>query len=113
VRENKKEAAHQFEVAELRRKAKDFHQPRPVGWNKPAIHRRYTERRFFCIPYRYLQGITPMPLEPLPGAGFRCKSFKSLLPFLETFQNWPGSKLITTRRFTHKDKTQCRASPNS
>jgi DNA-binding transcriptional LysR family regulator len=36
-----------------------------------------------------------------------------LLPFLETFQNWPGSKLITTRRFTHKDKTQCRASPNS
>jgi hypothetical protein len=39
VRENKKEAAHQFEVAELRRKAKDFHQPRQVGWNKPAIHR--------------------------------------------------------------------------
>ena len=39
MRENKKEAAHQFEVAELRRKAKDFHQPRPVGWNKPAIYR--------------------------------------------------------------------------
>ena len=62
MRENKKEAAHQFEVAELRRKAKDFHQPRPVGWNKPAIHRRYTERRFFCIPYRYLQGITMRPV---------------------------------------------------
>jgi hypothetical protein len=62
VRENKKEAAHQFEVAELRRKAKDFHQLRPVGWNKPAIHRRYTERRFFCIPCRYLQGITMRPV---------------------------------------------------
>ena len=62
MRENKKEAAHQFEVAELRRKAKDFHQPRPVGWNKSAIHRRYTERRFFCIPYRYLQGITMRPV---------------------------------------------------
>jgi hypothetical protein len=62
VHEKKKEAAHQFEVAELRRKAKDFHQPRPVGWNKPAIHRRYTERRFFCIPYRYLQGITMRPV---------------------------------------------------
>ena len=62
MRENKKEAAHQFELAELRRKAKDFHQPRPVGWNKPAIHRRHTERRFFCIPYRYLQGITMRPV---------------------------------------------------
>ena len=42
MRENKKEAAHQFEVAELRRKAKDFHQPRPVGWDKrdtQTIHR--------------------------------------------------------------------------
>ena len=28
------------------------------GWNKPAIRRRYTGRWFFCIPYRYLQGIT-------------------------------------------------------
>ena len=62
MRENKKEAAHQFEVAELRRKAKDFHQPRPVGWNKPAIHRRYTERRFLGIPSCYLQGITVRPV---------------------------------------------------
>jgi hypothetical protein len=58
VRENKKEAAHQFEVAELRRNAKDFHQPRPVGWTSP----RYTERRFFWIPYRYLEGITMRPV---------------------------------------------------
>jgi hypothetical protein len=28
--------------------------------------------------------------------------FKILLPFLETFQNWPGSRLITTRRFAHE-----------
>ena len=62
MRENKKEAAHQFEVAKLRRKTKDFHQPRPVGWDKPAIHRGYTERRFFWIPYRYLQGITMRPV---------------------------------------------------
>ena len=55
------EAAKSY-VRELRRKAKDFHQPRPVGWNKPAIHRRYTERRFFCIPYRYLQGISMRPV---------------------------------------------------
>ena len=39
MHENNKEVAHQVEVAELRRKAKDFHRPRPVGWNKPAIHR--------------------------------------------------------------------------
>jgi|SRR6266853_2267418 len=26
--------------------------------SKLAIHRRYTERRFLCIPYCYLQGIT-------------------------------------------------------
>ena len=43
MHENKKEAAQQFEVAELRRKAKDFHQPRPVGLEQTrdtqTIHR--------------------------------------------------------------------------
>src|SRR5579863_550225 len=29
---------------------------------KLAIHRRYTERRFLCIPYCYLQGITVRPV---------------------------------------------------
>jgi len=29
---------------------------------KLAIHRRYTERRFFCIPYCYLQGISVRPV---------------------------------------------------
>jgi len=30
--------------------------------SKLAIHRRYTERRFLCIPYCYLQGITVRPV---------------------------------------------------
>ena len=30
--------------------------------SKLAIHRRYTERRFLCILYRYLQGITVRPV---------------------------------------------------
>jgi hypothetical protein len=30
--------------------------------SKLAIHRRYTERRFLCIPYGYLQGITVRPV---------------------------------------------------
>src|ERR1022692_5127318 len=31
-------------------------------WPKFAIHRRYTERRFLCIPYGYLQGIMVRPV---------------------------------------------------
>src|SRR5580658_6936539 len=34
----------------------------PLFGSKLAIHRRYTERRFFCIPYCYLQGITVRPV---------------------------------------------------
>ena len=30
--------------------------------SKLAIHRQYTERRFLCIPYCYLQGITVRPV---------------------------------------------------
>src|SRR5580692_6670566 len=30
--------------------------------SKLAIHRRYTERRFFCIPYCYLHGVTVRPV---------------------------------------------------
>ena len=40
------------------------------------------------------------PREPQSGAGFRCKPFKLFLSLQETLQSWPGSKLITTRRFT-------------
>ena len=29
---------------------------------KLAIHRRYTERPFLCVPYCYLQGITVRPV---------------------------------------------------
>jgi hypothetical protein len=42
------------------------------------------------------------PREPQSDAGFRCKPFKLFLSLQETLQSWPGSKLITTRRFTHK-----------
>jgi hypothetical protein len=37
----------------------------PLFRSTLAIHRRYTERRFLCIPYCYLQGITvrPVPCE--------------------------------------------------
>jgi hypothetical protein len=30
--------------------------------SKLTIHRRYTERQFFCVPYRYLQGVTVRPV---------------------------------------------------
>jgi hypothetical protein len=30
--------------------------------SKLAIHRRYAERRFLCIPYGYLQGIAVRPV---------------------------------------------------
>ena len=51
-------------------------------------------------------GLSPSPCaggnapKPHPVAGFGCKLFKYLLGAHETLQNCPGSKLITTRRFT-------------
>jgi hypothetical protein len=43
----------------------------PLFGSTLAIHRRYTERRFFCIPYCYLQGITVRPV-PCNSNVFQC-----------------------------------------
>lgn len=58
--------------------------------------------RVVSATYRTLRpfhrGDRPMRLEPLPGAGFRCKRSKLFLTFQETLQSRPGSKRITTSR---------------
>ena len=45
----------------------------PLFGTKLAIHRRYTERRFFCIPYCHLQGTTMRPV-PCNYNVFQCVS---------------------------------------
>ena len=40
--------------------------------------------------------------EPQSRAGFKCKVSKLFLALQETLQSRPGSKVIATRRFTHK-----------
>ena len=43
-----------------------------------------------------------VPQNACPERIFRDNESKVFLAFQETLQNWPGSKPITTRRFTHK-----------
>ena len=42
------------------------------------------------------------PQNACPERVFRDNESKVFLTLQETLQNWPGSKLATTRRFTHK-----------
>ena len=42
------------------------------------------------------------PENACPERVFRDNESKVFLALQETLQNWPGSKPITTRRFTHK-----------
>jgi hypothetical protein len=58
VRENKKEAAHSLRWLSYAERRRTSISPDRWAGTSP----RYTERRFFCIPYRYLQGITMRPV---------------------------------------------------
>jgi hypothetical protein len=48
------------------------------------------------------------PLEPPSGAAFRSRHYYFYFIVRETFQNWPGSKPITTCRFTCKWQDETR-----
>ena len=56
--------------------------------------------------YPLRTGLSPSPTagasarKPHPVAGFGCKVLKYLLGPRETLQDWSGSNLLTTRRFT-------------
>jgi hypothetical protein len=57
--------------------------------SKLAIHRRYTERRFLCIPYCYLQGITvrPVPCNYFHGGNTGSNPVGDAKPFQELASN--------------------------